>query len=72
MDRWVTYKDRILDRLEKYSTAYADAFGSRALRFDEYKMVLLQQLPEEVITDNRVFDYIYLMNKSIKNPTSKS
>ena len=65
MERWVQWKDRLLDDLPEHSPEYAKLFGSRGITFEEFKLITMPQIGEEVMKDQgRAFDYFYLIDKT--------
>lgn len=64
MERWVAWKDRLLDELEENSEEYAQLFSTRGITFSEYKLLTMREVGEEVIKTSRAFDYFYLLDKT--------
>ncbi len=64
MDKWVDWKESILDKIPEGTPAFADAFGQRGFKYGEYKLVLSGKVKEEFYKDYRVFDYLYLTNQA--------
>ena len=64
MERWVEWIDDRLDKLSKGTIAFADLFGERGFTYKEYKLVVSGKIQEEDYHRFRVFDYLYLIDKS--------
>ncbi|MEO1263851.1 MAG: DUF87 domain-containing protein [Bacteroidota bacterium] len=62
MDKWVDWKESVLDKLQEGTPAYADTFGQRGFKFGEYKLVISGKVKEQFYKDYRVFDYLFLTN----------
>lgn len=64
MDKWVAWKEAVLDKIPQGTPRFADALGKRGFTLGEYKLVASGKIKEEYYKDYRVFDYLYLTNQA--------
>lgn len=64
MNKWVDWKDSILDRLDEGTQEYADEFCKRGFTYTEYLLVAEGNVKEENYKRYRVFQYLYLYDQA--------
>lgn len=63
MDRYVSWRDSILDRIPEGTVEYAREFGKRGFTYTEFLLVTSGSIKEENYGRHRVFQYLYLYDQ---------